>query len=195
MDDEAKEAATADEQQAGFRADPRYREQESPAPSVGETFLGEVVDDTLRSILDRRGWLEHTKLQARYHASVIASGMQAVRNAPNRDFVLNLVWAALSLGLTSGHSAEWVERVARESGKKSAVARGKKSKGWKAYATEMALSLRSKNPTLSQHDIADRIALKWTNKPFVKVGRSRLVQFISELERAGKVPQRSRSLS
>jgi hypothetical protein len=195
MDDETKEAATADEQQAGFLAAPRYREQESLAPGVGETFLGEVVDDTLRSILDRRGWPEHIKLQARYHASVIASGMQAVRSAPNRDFVLNLVWAALSLGLTSGHSAEWEERVARERGKKSAVARDQKSKGWKTCATEMALSLRSKNPTLSQHDIADKIALEWKNKCFAKVGHSRLVQFISELERAGEVPQRSRSLS
>jgi hypothetical protein len=120
--------------------------------------------------------------------------MLAVRNAPNRDFVLNVVWAALSLGLNSGHSAEWIERMARGSGKKSAVVRGEKSNAWKAYATERARSLRSKNPTLSQHDLADRIAAEWQKKIFDKVGHSRLVQFISELERTSQIPQRSSSL-
>jgi hypothetical protein len=175
--------------------DPRYREQESAVPSSSETFIRDVVDETLRSILDRRGWPEHTKLHARHNVDVIRDAMRAVRNAPNRDFVLNLVWASLSLGANSGHSAEWVERVARESGKKSTVVRGKKSNAWRAYATERARSLRSKNPTLSQHDLADKIAQEWRNKLFDKVGHSRLVQFISELEHTGQVPQRSGSLS
>jgi hypothetical protein len=181
-------ARTTADRESGFRAQ-RYREQERSAPGVNEIFISDVVDETLRSIRDRRDWPEHTKLHAR-HAAI-----QAVRNAPNRDFILNLVWAALSLGLNSGHSAEWVERVARESGKKSAVVRSKKSTAWKAYATERARSMRSKNPTLSQHDLADRIAHEWQKKPFDKVGHSRLVQFISELERTNQIPQRSSSLA
>jgi hypothetical protein len=195
MDDKAKEATTAGEREPGFRADPRYREQESPVPGASEMFIGDAVDETLRSILDRRGWPEHMKLHARHNEDVVRSAMLAVANAPNRDFVLNFIYAALSLGLNSGHSAEWVERVARERGKKSAVARGKKAKGWQAYATEKARSLRSKNPTLSQHHLAGRIAQEWQNERFDKVGHSRLVQYISELERTCQVPQRSGSLS
>src|ERR1700722_103397 len=77
--------------------DPRYREQESAVPSSSETFIKDVVDETLRSILDRRGWPEHTNPHARHNVDVIRDAMRAVRNAPNRDFVLNLVWASLSL--------------------------------------------------------------------------------------------------
>ena len=182
---------TAAKRKAVFR-DARYREQENTTPTGGDTLIRRVVDDTLRSILDRRGWLEHTKLEARYHADVIHEAMRTVRNAPNRDFILNLIWAALSLGLSSGHSAEWMKRVTSEGGKKSAIVRAEKSKDWRAYVTERARLIRVKNPTISQHGLAEKITLEWQNKPFERVGHSRLVQFISNLERNGQVPKRKR---
>jgi hypothetical protein len=193
MDDKAKEAATADEREAGFRADPRYREQESPAPGASNMFIGHVVDETLRSILDRRRWPEHMKLQARHNADVVRSAMLAVQNAPNRDFVLNLIWAALSLGLNSGHSQEWIERAARESGKKSAPVR-KANWPWTEHATELAQRVCSLDQTLSNGKIASEVEGQWKHKaPKCPVHRT-LENFISELRINGTLPQRTRSL-
>jgi hypothetical protein len=115
---------------AAKRKAARYREQENTTPGGSDTLIRRVVDDTVRSILDRRGWPEHTKRQARHHADVIRDAMRAVRTAPNRDFVLNLAWAALSLGLSSGHSAEWTEREASERGKKAEPSAGQTGAGY-----------------------------------------------------------------
>jgi hypothetical protein len=176
--------------------DPRYREQENPAPGVNETFTTEVVDEALRSILDRRGWPEHTKLQARHNADVIRGTMRVARNPPNRDFVFNLVWAALSLGLNSGHSAEWVERTARESGKKSGTLR-RENRLWLPHAKEIALKVHIADPSASNEKLAVELAFRWRMNPDKGEpkcpGPRTLTRFIAELRASGELPPRTGS--
>jgi Arc/MetJ-type ribon-helix-helix transcriptional regulator len=193
---ERKSPAPTAKREARFR-DPRYREQESSAPGVNEMLISDVVDETLRSILDRRGWPEHTKRHARHNADVIRAAIQAVRNAPNRDFILNLVWAALSLGLNSGHSAEWIERAARERAKKSGAVR-KENRPWVPHAKELALTAQSADPNASDEKLATEIIFRWRRDP--DKGEPKcpsvrtLSKFVAELRAREELPQRARSL-
>ncbi len=180
----------------GVLRDPRYREQENPVPGINERFTTHVIDEALRSILDRRGWPEHTKLQARHNADVVRGALQVTRNAPNRDFVFNLVWAALNLGLNSGHSAEGVERAARESGKKSGALR-RENRPWLPHAKELALKVHIADPSASNEKLAVELAFGWRMNPDKgepKCPSPRtLSRFIAELRASGELPSRTSS--
>lgn len=72
--------------------------------------------------------------------------------------------------------------------------RAKAEKTWKAHAFELAQQARKDDPSLSQHRLADEITFKWkleTPPP----GHTTLTNFISELEKAGRLPRRVRDLS
>jgi hypothetical protein len=174
-----------------------YLEREDPA------VVSRAVETAVRSALDRNALTKDAKDELLFDVKRLALGIRSFRSAPNRGPVYRLVLSALFVGLrvalptdeADKLRAEVRSEIERERGKKSGLARRDKAKDWMAFATKTAQSLRSRNPTLSQHDLADRIEDKWRNKPFQKVGHSRLVQHISALEQSEQLPQRTGSLS
>jgi hypothetical protein len=174
-----------------------YLEDEDPA------VVSSAVETAVRSALVHRALTEDTKSELLFDAKRLVLGIRSFRDVPNRAPVYRLVLLALFVGLRAALQmddfdklrAEVRSDIERERGKKSGLARRDKAKDWMSFATKAAQSLRFRNPTLSQHDLAERIEEKWRNKPFPKVGHSRLVQHLSELERSAQLPRRTGSLS
>jgi hypothetical protein len=174
-----------------------YLEREDPA------VVSRAVKTAVRSALARGPLTDDTKSELLFDAKRLALGIRSLQNAPNRGPVCRLVLSALFVGLRAALQTDDFDKlraevrsdIERERGKKSGLARRDKAKDWMAFATKAGQSLRSRNPTLSQHDLAERIEEKWRNKPFPKVGHSRLVQHLSELERSAQLPRRTGSLS
>jgi hypothetical protein len=164
-------------------------------------FLEDVVEHLLRDTLDRGDWPDHTKLHARFCAFLIKDAVREARNAPNGNLVLNVIWAGLSLGMSSGLSTEGVERLYSEArstmgsagGRKSGVSR-KANRPWASYATELAKTAFSRNPNATNEKIAGAISDHWKpEKPKCPSFRT-LERFVSELRANGQLPQRTGSL-
>ena len=75
-------------------------------------------------------------------------------------------------------------------GKASGKARLSKADDSRAYALNRAKSIRDKNPTLSQRELADKILLKWDSATPCRP--SMLIGLISKWENQGKLPPRKR---
>lgn len=67
--------------------------------------------------------------------------------------------------------------------------RAKAEKTWKAHALELAQQARKNDPSLSQHRLADEITFKW-RLDTLPPGHTTLTNFISDLEKADKLPRR-----
>jgi hypothetical protein len=173
---------------------------------VNELFLLDVVERMLCGILEQSDWPEHLKNQARFHARLIEDGVLAIRNEPNRSFVLNLIWAGLSLGMTSspGLPAEDIERflaqarseMARVRGRKSGASR-KAARRWVPHANELALTSYSDDPRASDEKLATDITFRWrfdSQKGEPKCPSVRtLSRFVAELRAREELPQRTSS--
>jgi|GEM_PF-3634222 len=63
---------------------------------------------------------------------------------------------------------------------------------WQAAALKRAQELRSKNPSLTQHELAEKIEKWWADKPInAPAGREHLVKIISGWEKAGDLSKRT----
>jgi len=51
--------------------------------------------------------------------------------------------------------------------------------------------VRTKNRTLSQEDVADKIREKWKLRDIVHPGHRTLVRYVEELEKSGEIPPRA----
>jgi hypothetical protein len=83
-----------------------------------------------------------------------------------------------------------------ELGRRGGLARAKNDRHrvarWQLFAAGKAQEIRQKNRTLSQEDLADSILDKW-QIGLRAVGRKRLIEFISKLEKDNNLPRRSGS--
>jgi hypothetical protein len=81
---------------------------------------------------------------------------------------------------------------ARASGRKSAARRRASANVWQAAALEIAKRARTRNPRLTQSDVAEKIEAQWDKLPEGRpVGRERLMKVISDWEKSGQLPKRS----
>jgi hypothetical protein len=138
---------------------------------------------------------ESTPEQAReleWEISQVVLKLRTFRNSRFRHHVIELVAYTLAIGLRSalpeGRLSKLLNALRRsdgsKGGKKSAEIRRAKASDWQAYVVDARAKILATNPTLSQQDLADRISLGWVEQKFRKVGRSRLVQFLSQLAKS-----------
>lgn len=165
-------------------------------------FLEHVVERLVRDILDQGDWPEHAKLHARFCAFLIKDAVREARNAENRSFALNVIWAGISLGMASPLSAEGVERLYAEArstmgsagGKKSSVSREAKRLRWTSYATELAKKAFARDPNAADEKIAGAMSDHWKPEEPKCPSFRTLEKFVSELRANGQLPQRTGSL-
>jgi hypothetical protein len=83
------------------------------------------------------------------------------------------------------------QQRASTAGKKSGAERKQKQLTWQKRALELAIATRKAIPGISQEDLAVRIEEKWTGDAPAP-GRRSLLRFISEEEKAKRLPRRSK---
>ena len=87
--------------------------------------------------------------------------------------------------------SEMLKSRGASGGKESGKARLIEADDWRAYALARAKSIRAKNPTLSQRELADKIPLQWDSATPCRP--SMLIRLISKWENEGKLPRRKRN--
>jgi hypothetical protein len=81
--------------------------------------------------------------------------------------------------------------VGASGGKKSGETRRLRAEGvWRAQALELAKSIRSKEPMLTQEKLAAKIEVEWKSETPCR--SSMLIQLISKWEKEGKLPRRNK---
>jgi len=161
-----------------------------------------LFQNALKMVSERGDLNEADKEMAMSDAEefwALFNGFREAQHVP-RGLVFQFASLALLTGLQAGLSSEEVRKLCAglpaelgaQGGKMSGEARRQRIQ-WKTYVANKAPSLRSKNPTLSQEDLADKIIQKATKEKIEIVGRRQVVEYLSELERTGQLPRRSGS--
>jgi hypothetical protein len=165
-----------------------------------EAILKDIVK---RLLSDIRGDLpEPVQLHARFCAFLIEDALREARNAENRSFIFNAIWAGLNLAMTATLSAGVIERLYAEArsrlgssgGKKGTASRQLKRAAWTKHATQLAQEAHSRDSNLSNEKMAAAISDHWKLEKPGYPGNRTLTSFVSELRNSGQLPQRSGSL-
>jgi hypothetical protein len=153
-----------------------------------------VVD----TIVERTDLSRADRYQAGIEAHDFLSLFQIFRQAQyglcSRELVFQFALAALFTGLSAGLSPTDVSKLrkclpaelGRSGGRKSGESR--REKAWMSFAKGQALAIYAANRFLTLDDVASSIEKKWEKEPFVKVGRRRITQYLSNLIDAGHLP-------
>jgi len=107
------------------------------------------------------------------------------------SIVYDLLDTGFKIGMASKENIEISRKKAASlNGHASGAKRKAKAEAWKKPAKEAAEVIRTKNPTLSQAHIADRIIESWKVDGVTAPSRPSLIAHIRELENSGLLQKR-----
>ena len=160
MDDGEKQATAAD------RPDPLFHELEIEDEDA--VAASRSLQAAVESALARGGLSEKVKAEICHDAELVASRLQASRNAANRGYVIALAISALFVGLRAGLQTDAVDELRKslpaEMGRRGGLIGGASRKArrpWVPHATDLAREVCSREPNASNENVADRIWDGW----------------------------------